>query len=93
MSVKLIIVRIVIGKPKGNIEVSDYVLQNFDEDEILGIENFMLFMNLLYKYFILIVLFNFIDLSAAKQTDIKSNCSFKVIIGFVFFSIKISKKF
>ena len=27
-----------IGKPKGNIEVADYVLQNFDEDESLGIE-------------------------------------------------------
>ena len=31
-------VRIGIGKPKNNIEVSDYVLQNFDEDELLGIE-------------------------------------------------------
>ena len=31
-------VRIGIGKPKGNIEVSDYVLQNFDEDEAFGIE-------------------------------------------------------
>ena len=31
-------VRIGIGKPKGNIEVSDFVLQNFDEDEIIGIE-------------------------------------------------------
>ena len=31
-------VRIGIGKPKSNIEVSDYVLQNFDEDESLGIE-------------------------------------------------------
>ncbi len=31
-------VRIGIGKPKKNIEVSDYVLQNFDEDEALGIE-------------------------------------------------------
>ena len=31
-------VRIGIGKPKGNIEVADYVLQNFDEDESLGIE-------------------------------------------------------
>jgi PTH1 family peptidyl-tRNA hydrolase len=31
-------VRIGIGKPKENIEVSDYVLQNFDEEEILGIE-------------------------------------------------------
>ena len=27
-----------IGKPKGNIEVADYVLQNFDEDETIGIE-------------------------------------------------------
>ena len=32
-------VRIGIGKPKGTIEVGDYVLQDFDEDEILGIEN------------------------------------------------------
>ena len=31
-------VRIGIGKPKSNIEVSDYVLQNFDEEESLGIE-------------------------------------------------------
>ena len=31
-------VRIGIGKPKGGIEVSDYVLQNFDEDESVGID-------------------------------------------------------
>ena len=31
-------VRIGICKPKGKIEVADYVLQNFDEDESLGIE-------------------------------------------------------
>ena len=31
-------VRIGIGKPKGNIEVADYVLQNFDEEETIGIE-------------------------------------------------------
>ena len=31
-------VRIGIGKPKGNIEVADFVLQNFDEDETIGIE-------------------------------------------------------
>jgi len=31
-------VRIGIGKPKENIEVGDFVLQNFDDDEILGIE-------------------------------------------------------
>ena len=31
-------VRIGIGKPKGSIDVADYVLQNFDEDEMLGIE-------------------------------------------------------
>ena len=31
-------VRIGIGKPRENIEVADYVLQNFDEDETLGIE-------------------------------------------------------
>ena len=30
--------RIGIGKPKGNIGVADYVLQNFDEDESLSIE-------------------------------------------------------
>ena len=31
-------VRIGIGKPKEKMDVSDYVLQNFDEDESLGIE-------------------------------------------------------
>ena len=31
-------VRIGIGKPKTKIEVSDYVLQNFDEDELIGID-------------------------------------------------------
>ena len=31
-------VRIRIGKPKGNIEVADYVLQNFDEEETISIE-------------------------------------------------------
>ena len=31
-------VRIGIGKPKGGIEVGDYVLQNFDEDETANIE-------------------------------------------------------
>ena len=31
-------VRIGIGKPKNGIEISDYVLQNFDEDESIGIE-------------------------------------------------------
>tara|TARA_B100001057_G_C22710171_1_gene895436 strand:- start:243 stop:806 length:564 start_codon:yes stop_codon:yes gene_type:complete len=31
-------VRIGIGKPKENIEISDYVLQNFDEDESVSIE-------------------------------------------------------
>ena len=31
-------VRIGIGKPKVQIEISDYVLQNFDEDEIIGID-------------------------------------------------------
>ena len=31
-------VRIGIGKPKENIEVGDFVLQNFDEDEMLNIE-------------------------------------------------------
>ena len=30
-------VRIGIGKPKGNIEIADYVLQNFDEEEIIKI--------------------------------------------------------
>ena len=27
-----------IGKPKDNIEISDYVLQNFDDDEMTGLE-------------------------------------------------------
>ena len=31
-------VRIGIGKPKDKIEISDYVLQNFDEDETVSIE-------------------------------------------------------
>ena len=31
-------VRIGIGKPKDNIEVGDFVLQNFDEEELIGIE-------------------------------------------------------
>tara|TARA_B100001115_G_scaffold178735_1_gene168588 strand:+ start:524 stop:1084 length:561 start_codon:yes stop_codon:yes gene_type:complete len=31
-------VRIGIGKPKNNIEVADYVLQNFTEEETIGIE-------------------------------------------------------
>ena len=31
-------VRIGIGKPKDNLEVSDFVLQNFDEDEIIELE-------------------------------------------------------
>ena len=31
-------VRIGIGKPKDNLEVSDFVLQNFDDDEMLGLE-------------------------------------------------------
>ena len=34
-------VRIGIGKPKGNIDVADYVLQNFDEDESIGIEKIL----------------------------------------------------
>ena len=31
-------VRVGIGKPKNGIEVADYVLQNFDEDESIGIQ-------------------------------------------------------
>ena len=31
-------VRIGIGKPKNNVEIADYVLQNFDDDESMGIE-------------------------------------------------------
>ena len=31
-------VRIGIGKPKGSINTADYVLQNFDEEETLGIQ-------------------------------------------------------
>ena len=31
-------VRIGIGKPKGLIKIEDYVLQNFDDDELVGID-------------------------------------------------------
>tara|TARA_Y100000591_G_scaffold323599_1_gene341660 strand:- start:488 stop:1048 length:561 start_codon:yes stop_codon:yes gene_type:complete len=31
-------IRVGIGKPKNNIDVSDFVLQNFDEDEMIKIE-------------------------------------------------------
>jgi PTH1 family peptidyl-tRNA hydrolase len=31
-------VRVGIGKPKDNMEISDYVLQNFDDDEMTGLE-------------------------------------------------------
>jgi PTH1 family peptidyl-tRNA hydrolase len=31
-------IRIGIGKPQNKIEVADYVLQNFNEDEVVGIE-------------------------------------------------------
>tara|TARA_S200000501_G_scaffold84593_1_gene77181 strand:+ start:5168 stop:5728 length:561 start_codon:yes stop_codon:yes gene_type:complete len=31
-------VRIGIGKPKHNVEIADYVLQNFDDDEIIELE-------------------------------------------------------
>ncbi len=31
-------VRIGIGKPKGPIKIEDYVLQNFDDDELVGID-------------------------------------------------------
>ena len=34
-------VRIGIGKPNRNIEISDYVLQNFNEDESIGIEKIL----------------------------------------------------
>ena len=34
-------VRIGIGKPKENIEVGDFVLQNFDEEELTGIEKIL----------------------------------------------------
>ena len=34
-------VRIGIGKPKGNIDTADFVLQNFDEDETVGIEKIL----------------------------------------------------
>tara|TARA_X000001036_G_scaffold77958_1_gene69632 strand:- start:721 stop:1284 length:564 start_codon:yes stop_codon:yes gene_type:complete len=32
-------IRVGIGKPKNDIEVADYVLQNFNEDEIVKIDN------------------------------------------------------
>ena len=38
-------VRIGIGKPTGKIEISDYVLQNFNEDEIVGIDSILEFIN------------------------------------------------
>ena len=34
-------VRIGIGKPKDNIEVADYVLQNFDDDETVGVDKIL----------------------------------------------------
>jgi PTH1 family peptidyl-tRNA hydrolase len=34
-------VRVGIGKPKDKIEVGDYVLQNFDEDELIGIDKIL----------------------------------------------------
>ena len=34
-------VRIGIGKPKGSIEVADYVLQNFDEDESVSVDKIL----------------------------------------------------
>ena len=34
-------VRIGIGKPKNGIEVADYVLQNFDEDESVGVQKIL----------------------------------------------------
>ena len=34
-------VRVGIGKPVGNIEVADYVLQNFNDDENIGIEKIL----------------------------------------------------
>ena len=34
-------VRIGIGKPKNNVDVADYVLQNFDEDETVSIEKIL----------------------------------------------------
>mgnify|MGYP001227419421 FL=1 len=34
-------VRIGIGKPKNNVDVADYVLQNFDEDETVNIEKIL----------------------------------------------------
>ena len=34
-------VRLGIGKPKTKMEISDYVLQNFDEEEITGVEKIL----------------------------------------------------
>ena len=34
-------VRVGIGKPSGKVEISDYVLQNFNEDEIVGIDSIL----------------------------------------------------
>ena len=34
-------IRIGIGKPKSNIEIADYVLQNFDDDEIIRVDKIL----------------------------------------------------
>ena len=38
-------VRIGIGKPKNSIEIADYVLQNFDDDELAGIDKISSYIN------------------------------------------------
>ena len=43
-------VRIGIGKPKGNIEVADYVLQNFDEDELLELKKYQKILLIQFQY-------------------------------------------
>ncbi len=54
-------VRIGIGKPKGSIEVADYVLQNFDDDESENIQKILDNMN------------NSINILVEKKLDLFSN--------------------
>ena len=46
-------IRIGIGKPQDKIEVADYVLQNFNEDEAVGIEKLQTVLLTLSQYFLI----------------------------------------
>ena len=58
---------------------------------IFGTENFIFCTTYIYLIFNDLLVFK--DLSTAKQTDIKSICSFNDIIGLFFLLIKLSIKF